>query len=82
MRSRRAAHSRNRSAAPSSKRMLSRSSANSTGPTSAGSPSTQIVRSLASGESWIPVTRFQPTLRPSASVPTPALHFHAVWRGW
>ena len=40
-----------------------------------------ILRSLERGESWIPVTRFQPMLRPSASEPTPALHFQAVCRG-
>ena len=57
-----------------------RSRANSTGPTSRGSPATQTVRSDAAGESWMPVTRFQATGSPVAAVPTPADHLQAVWR--
>ena len=67
---------------PSAKATASRPS-KSTGAGSRGaSPSTQIARSLRSGGSLTPSTRFQATARPSAAVPTPADQLQTVWRGW
>ena len=78
----RTASATNRSSLPSPNEIAVRSSAKPAGPTSAGRPATQTVRSLAAGASCTPATRFQASADPSAVVPTPADHDQAVSRAW